>query len=196
MADRTAQASVSRSADPDFASLNPGYVASLLASRILPRAAGKGDRAAQQRGGRGVGREASLGAVGPLHDRRIESAQAERCVEAGGHRPRRGWPGPQSPWVFGTAVEHGPSILRLLSSTDDREHVPHARQGSVRTRDQGQSNVGIDVSKDSRPRCAASPAKSRCYRRCWAWRAPKRISNARSLLRANNKPNPGSFARR
>src|ERR1700675_3370632 len=42
-----------------------------------------------------------------------------------------------SPWVFGTAGEHGPSVLRLLSSTDDREHVPHARQGSVRTRDQG-----------------------------------------------------------
>ena len=42
-----------------------------------------------------------------------------------------------SPWVFGTVGEHGPSVLRLLSSTDDREHVPHARQGSVRTRDQG-----------------------------------------------------------
>src|SRR5262249_17485117 len=43
-----------------------------------------------------------------------------------------------APWVFGTVGEHGPSVLRLLSSTDDREHVPHARQGSVRTRDQGQ----------------------------------------------------------
>src|ERR1700731_2447380 len=42
-----------------------------------------------------------------------------------------------SPWVLGTVGEHGPSVLRLLSSTDDREHVPHARQGSVRTRDQG-----------------------------------------------------------
>src|ERR1700722_7358685 len=42
-------------------------------------------------------------------------------------------PGCLAPWW-----SKGPSVLRLLSSTDDREHVPHARQGSVRTRDQGQ----------------------------------------------------------
>src|SRR5260370_27328312 len=75
----------------------------------------------------------------PLHVRKTESAQAVRCVGAGGRRPRRGWAGPSVPLVPGTADERGPSVLRLLSSTDDREHVPHSRQGSVRTRDQGQS---------------------------------------------------------
>src|SRR5580704_19547306 len=72
-----------------------------------------------------------------LHVDEAESAQAERCVGAGGHRPRRGWPGPLFPlgvWHRGGARSVRP---RLLSSTDDREHVPHARQGSVRTRDQG-----------------------------------------------------------
>src|ERR1700722_13826739 len=52
----------------------------------------------------------------PLHVRTTESAQVERCVEAGGHRPRRGWSGPYAPWVFGTVVEQGsvrPSALVL-----------------------------------------------------------------------------------
>src|SRR5260370_42564084 len=71
----------------------------------------------------------------PLHVRKTESAQAVRCVGAGGRRPRRGWAGPRVPLVPGTADERGPCVLRLFSSTNDREPVPPARQGSVRTKD-------------------------------------------------------------
>ena len=37
----------------------------------------------------------------PLHVGNAESAQAERCVGASGHQPRRGWPGPPFPLGVG-----------------------------------------------------------------------------------------------
>src|SRR5216684_3300661 len=59
-----------------------------------------------------------------------------RGIGTGGHRSQLRMGGTvNTPLVFGIAGEPGPSVLRLLSSTDEREHVPHARQGSVRTRD-------------------------------------------------------------
>src|SRR5215204_942518 len=75
----------------------------------------------------------------PLHVWAADSAHADRRVEAGGHRPSTRTNGTEiTPRCLAPRVSVVRPSFRLLSSTDDREHVPHARQGSVRTRDQGQ----------------------------------------------------------
>src|SRR5438105_15511873 len=75
------------------------------------------------------------GGLDTLHVENADSAHAVRRVGSAGRRTRRGWAGPLRHLGLATVGEPGPSVLRLLSSTDEREHVPHARQGSVRTRD-------------------------------------------------------------
>src|SRR6266508_133536 len=74
-----------------------------------------GERVCASRGG-GLNRASPAGGNSPrpLHGRKTESAQAERCVGAGGHQPRRGWPGPLKPlggWHRGGAWSVRPSAL-------------------------------------------------------------------------------------
>src|SRR5262249_32901450 len=97
---------------------------------LAPRSGERVPSAAGARRVRGAWRKDSQSTapcmVGRPNRRKLKGASGPVATDPDADGRDRG-----SPSVTGTVGEHGPSVLRLLSSTDDREHVPHARQGSV-----------------------------------------------------------------